>query len=206
MSSTKQKILHSSVLLFNQNGVDAVRLQQIAEESGISVGNLAYHFKNKEAIVESVYELIFEDFSSVLSAYTVSAEMLNFDNQLSLYYEFFDKYQFYIADFFKTNNNPTEHQQIWQEYITKMLIQIKSRIDYQSLNKDLMPEPNPGFYNQLAENIWINLIFYTQKCRMRGVFSNEIQYKFSVWNQLRPYFTDAGLIEFNQIILPIFSY
>jgi AcrR family transcriptional regulator len=206
MSSTKQKILHSSVLLFNQNGVDAVRLQQIAEESGISVGNLAYHFKNKEAIVESVYELIFEDFSSVLSAYTVSAEMLNFDNQLSLYYEFFDKYQFYIADFFKTNNNPTEHQQIWQEYITKMLIQIKSRIDYQLLSKDLMPEPNPGFYNQLAENIWINLIFYTQKCRMRGVVANEIQYKFSVWNQLRPYFTDAGLIEFNQAILPIFSY
>lgn len=206
MYSTKQKILNSSVLLFNQNGVDAVRLQQIAEETGISVGNLAYHFKNKEAIVESVFELIFEEFSTVLSAYSVSSEMTNFDNQLSLYYAFFDKYQFYIADFFKTNNNLTEHQQTWQEYITKMLIQIKSRIDYQVLNKDLIPEPNVGFYNQLTENIWINLIFYIQKCRMRGLPSNEMQYKFSVWNQLRPYFTTEGLMEFNQSILPIFSY
>jgi AcrR family transcriptional regulator len=206
MYNTKQKILNASVLLFNQNGVDAVRLQQIAEETGISVGNLAYHFKNKDAIVESVYELIFEEFSTVLSAYSISAEMITFDNQLSLYYDFFNKYQFYIADFFKTNNNPTEHQQIWQQYITKMLIQIKSRIDYLVLNQDFIPENTSGIYQQVAENIWINLIFYIQKCRMRGISTNEMQYKYSVWNQFRPYFTDAGLAEFNQVILPIFSY
>ncbi|MES2520642.1 MAG: TetR/AcrR family transcriptional regulator [Bacteroidota bacterium] len=206
MYNTKQKILNASVQLFNQNGVDAVRLQQIAEETGISVGNLAYHFKNKDAIVESVYEFIFEDFSNVLKEYSVSAEMTSFDTQLGLYYQFFDKYQFYIADFFKTNNNPTEHQQIWQDYITKMQIQIKSRIDYLVLNQDFKPEPISGLYQQVAENIWINLIFYIQKSRMRGITHTESQYKYAAWNQFRPYFTESGLSEFNQLILPIFSY
>ncbi|WP_026993789.1 TetR/AcrR family transcriptional regulator [Flectobacillus major] len=206
MYNTKQKILNSSIQLFNQNGIDAVRLQQIAEDTGISVGNLAYHFKNKDAIVESVYEHIFEDFSNVLRQYAVSTAMTGFDAQLSLYYEFFDKYQFYIADFFKTNNTPTEHQQIWQEYITKMLIQIKSRIDYLVLNQDFIPETFSGLYQQVAENVWTNLIFYIQKCRMRGITPTEMQYKYAVWNQLRPYFTESGLTEFNQVILPSFSY
>jgi AcrR family transcriptional regulator len=51
---TKQKILDSSLQLFNDNGISNTRLQQIADESGISVGNLAYHFSNKEAITESL--------------------------------------------------------------------------------------------------------------------------------------------------------
>ncbi|MDH4460548.1 MAG: TetR/AcrR family transcriptional regulator [Flectobacillus sp.] len=206
MYNTKQKILNSSIQLFNQNGVDAVRLQQIAEDTGISVGNLAYHFKNKDAIVESVYEVLFEDFSNVLREYAVSTAMTSFNAQLSLYFDFFEKYQFYIADFFKTNTTPTEHQQIWQEYMTKMLIQIKSRIDYLVLNQDFIPEAVPGLYQQVAENIWANLIFYIQKCRMRGITPTPMQYRYSVWNQFFPYFTKAGLDEFNQVILPIFSY
>ena len=206
MYTTKQKIVNASIELFNQNGIDAVRLQQIAEETGISVGNLAYHFKNKDAIVESVYEFIFDDFSNVLREYAVSTSMTSFDAQLSLYYEFFDKYQFYIADFFKTNNTPTEHQQIWQEYVTKMLIQIKSRIDYQVLSENFKPESISGLYQQVAENVWSNLIFYIQKCRMRGISPTEMQYKYAVWNQFRAYFTELGLAEFNHLILPIFSY
>ena len=203
MSTTKQRILHASVQLFNQNGIDAVRLQQIAEETGISVGNLAYHFRNKEAIVESLYEVLFEDFSAVLGQYSLSGEMLGFDAQLSMYYAFFNTYQFYITDFFKTSNNPTEHQQIWQEYVTKMLIQIRSRIDYLVLNQDFVPEAIPGLYQQVAENVWLNLIFHIPKCRMRGITCSETQYKKTVWNQLRPYFTDSGLSEFNQLILPV---
>lgn len=206
MYNTKQKILNSSIQLFNQNGVDAVRLQQIAEDTGISVGNLAYHFKNKDAIVESVYEVLFEDFSNVLREYAVSTAMTSFDAQLGLYYVFFEKYQFYIADFFKTTTSPTEHQQIWQEYMTKMLIQIKSRIDYLVLNQDFIPEAVPGLYQQVAENVWTNLIFYIQKCRMRGITSTPMQYRYSAWNQFFPYFTKSGLDEFNQVILPIFSY
>lgn len=34
---TKRKILHASLQLFNENGIVNVRLQQIADETGISV-------------------------------------------------------------------------------------------------------------------------------------------------------------------------
>ncbi|MEO7308888.1 MAG: TetR family transcriptional regulator [Chitinophagaceae bacterium] len=40
-ADTKQKILNASLHLFNENGISNTRLQQIADETGISVGNLA---------------------------------------------------------------------------------------------------------------------------------------------------------------------
>lgn len=55
MLTTKQRILKISEKLFFEQGIANVRLQHIADNSGISIGNLAYHFKNKEVIVEEVY-------------------------------------------------------------------------------------------------------------------------------------------------------
>ena len=53
MAKTKQKIILSALQLFNENGIANVRLQHIADEAFISIGNLAYHYKNKEAIVKA---------------------------------------------------------------------------------------------------------------------------------------------------------
>ena len=48
MSSTRIKIVESSILLFNKKGLANVRLQDIAEYNNISPGNLTYHFKTKK--------------------------------------------------------------------------------------------------------------------------------------------------------------
>lgn len=47
MSETKLKIIKGAQELFFENGIANIRLQQIADSSGISVGNLAYHLKIK---------------------------------------------------------------------------------------------------------------------------------------------------------------
>ncbi|MCI4669525.1 MAG: TetR/AcrR family transcriptional regulator [Bacteroidia bacterium] len=52
----KAKILHAAKRLFNENGFVNVRLQHISDDTIISVGNIAYHFKNKEAIVKGIYD------------------------------------------------------------------------------------------------------------------------------------------------------
>ena len=53
---TKDKILSAALGLFNEYGLDAVTLRQIASEVGISQGNLNYHFPKKEDIVEALYQ------------------------------------------------------------------------------------------------------------------------------------------------------
>jgi AcrR family transcriptional regulator len=52
---TKSVILDTAVRLFNQHGTQSVSTNRIAAEISISVGNLYYHFNNKEEIIRSLY-------------------------------------------------------------------------------------------------------------------------------------------------------
>ena len=50
----KSEILVKARELFNTNGYNEVSMRNIADALGISVGNLTYHFKRKEDLVEAV--------------------------------------------------------------------------------------------------------------------------------------------------------
>ena len=54
MSSTRIKIVESSILLFNYKGLANVRLQDIAEYNNSSPGNLTYHFKTKRDLMDYI--------------------------------------------------------------------------------------------------------------------------------------------------------
>jgi AcrR family transcriptional regulator len=54
-SSTRDRILDASLRLFNDEGVAAVSTHRIAAELGMSPGNLHYHFRSKQAIVERLF-------------------------------------------------------------------------------------------------------------------------------------------------------
>ena len=53
--TTKDKIIETSVKLFNEKGCLNTSTRHISNELGISVGNLYYHFKNKEEILIEIF-------------------------------------------------------------------------------------------------------------------------------------------------------
>ena len=55
--NTKEKIIHTSISLFNENGERAITTNHIASSLGMSPGNLYYHFKNKEDIIRHIFAL-----------------------------------------------------------------------------------------------------------------------------------------------------
>lgn len=200
--STKQRILESAIRLFNEDGVANVRLQQIADEAGISVGNLAYHFRNKDAIVSNVYENLFEEFSKILSFYLQGPGLADFDQQLDLYHSFFARYNFYLIDLFEMERSNPAIMSRWHQFVTKMLLQIRKRLDYCAQRGLITPEPVPGIYDTLTNNIWMTIIFWIPQQILKGQPFSATHFKNAVWAQISPYLTRRGLDEFAVEIQP----
>lgn len=53
----KEKIVLTSLELFNERGVSSVSTNHIAEYLGMSTGNLYYYFANKDEIINEIFEL-----------------------------------------------------------------------------------------------------------------------------------------------------
>ena len=60
-SSTKQKILETALTLFNERGYGNVKISDVADELGMSVGNLWYHYKDRRSILEAQTSRFYED-------------------------------------------------------------------------------------------------------------------------------------------------
>ncbi|HLP85945.1 MAG TPA: TetR/AcrR family transcriptional regulator [Phycisphaerales bacterium] len=54
--SNRQRVLSTARSCFNERGSHAVTTNHLAEEAGISVGNLYYHFRSKEEVVRHLFE------------------------------------------------------------------------------------------------------------------------------------------------------
>jgi AcrR family transcriptional regulator len=57
MNETKERILHASLELFAQRGVDGVSIADITAKVGIAKSSLYAHFDGKEAILEDILNL-----------------------------------------------------------------------------------------------------------------------------------------------------
>jgi AcrR family transcriptional regulator len=73
---TRDRILEAALALFNSSGIVSVSINSIAAEVGISPGNLYYHFKTKEEIVERLVKR----YEGRIEAITSSGSILALDD------------------------------------------------------------------------------------------------------------------------------
>jgi AcrR family transcriptional regulator len=64
--NTRNRVLVASLLLFNEKGEPRTTTNEIANEVDISPGNLHYHFRRKEQIVEALLDAFQADAQHVL--------------------------------------------------------------------------------------------------------------------------------------------
>lgn len=90
---TREKILHTSLQLFNEEGESHVTTVDISNELDISPGNLYYHFKGKEIIIENLFEKFEEEFGDILHA-PINKELKIEDSWYYLYVVFEEMYHY----------------------------------------------------------------------------------------------------------------
>ncbi|MCJ8009313.1 TetR/AcrR family transcriptional regulator [Lederbergia wuyishanensis] len=63
--STKEKILNAAIDLFSKSSFSAVSIRDITREVGIKESSLYYHFKNKDELLECIFEIYREEIKKV---------------------------------------------------------------------------------------------------------------------------------------------
>lgn len=203
MKATKQNILNAAIRLFNEKGLVNVRLQHIADEANISVGNLAYHYYSKRALVLAIDEELSRELNLLLSIDQNFPYLIDFDNHLSDYYFLLNKYSFYFLDVLEIERGFPKVNKKRQKYIEKMILHFHQWLLRNTEKAVFKKERQENQYFHTAETLWIIITFWLTQQKVRGEnLSAEGSFKEVIWNQLVPIFSESGFMEYEAIILP----
>ncbi len=90
---TRDRILHASLVLFNDEGEPNTTTVDIANELDISPGNLYYHFKGKDIIIAELFQQYEHGITEILNA-PIDRPLSVEDNWFYLYVVFEEMYNY----------------------------------------------------------------------------------------------------------------
>lgn len=202
-STTRTKIIDASIRLFNQQGIQNVRLQQIADEAGMSVGNLAYHFHNKKEILKKIIGAVEEELVNTFRTWKDLTHFIDFDNQLSRLYHFLNIYSFYFLDVVDLKRLYPDLYEGRQEQIEQFIKNLSLWLEI-SVERELFAAPKrEEQYRDVSKMIWFITAFWMSKKKILDEEEDfELGFKEMIWQQLEPFFAAKGKTEFEIMISP----
>ena len=199
---TKERILKTALRQFNEWGTDKATVRSIAEEVGISHGNLCYHFKNTDALIEALYdELVKELDVQAALMHAPGQEIRSLCTQAKHSFELLYKYRFLLLDFVRIIRRISNIKDKFRQHI--QIRRVQFHMAFQLLiQKDLMKkEWIPGLYGHLITNIlilgdnWINHAEIHFDHKGEEVITHYLQAFLAC---LVPYLTPGGLQQYEE--------
>ena len=96
---TRDKILEATITAFNEQGYSNVSMQKLAENMGLSPGNLTYHFRKKEDLMIALYDLFREEMSLVIPPPDQNTpDSFKLDDQIKDFYKLQQRFLFFYLD------------------------------------------------------------------------------------------------------------
>jgi len=198
---TKDAILVQSLNLFNKRGFVNVRLQHIADSGSISVGHLAYHFKNKDAIVETLYDQLKEQQEVLLYDFRTAHLFEDINKQLQRIFQLQKKFLFFYLDTLEVIRAYPAIKEKHQQHIAWQLQQIEWMFEFNIFRGSFKEALKEDQYKKTAWLFWITVDNWMHARQISGFnHLNEDDFLQEVWNLLIPYFTEEGKQEFEGVM------
>lgn len=204
MTKTREKILRAARLLFNTHGVAKVSQRAISDHIAISPGNLTYHFKKRDDIIEALYFELVEAMNKCFDDVTAeepSLEML-FVFTKSINKQLFDN-RFFMIDFIqilRSNKKIKTHYVKMNDLRQKQIVgTINSLINRGVMREEELPNEYEFLFKrfQLFGDFWIASIGTTKEDVM---LKHTRSYTEILMQSIYPYLTDKGKKEFKAIM------
>mgnify|MGYP001341220796 FL=1 len=199
MSSTRIKIVESSILLFNKKGLANVRLQDIAEHNNISPGNLTYHFKTKKDLMDYIIYYMIRKLVEIEATQRESLKQMSLYNILRNNLVFLFNYRFFFRDILEIINLVPNAKSVFKD-VNKL--NEKFSIEYINIsikNGYMKKEVFDGQYKIFAKNNWAIVssslttweVLDDSKNKYRKIFDE-------IMGHFYPYLTKKGVDRYNK--------
>jgi hypothetical protein len=206
MNKTKQIILETALLLFNSDGLSVVTLRTIANKMKISQGNLNYHFKKREDIIESLYFQLVENIDESMKGLKVQDsknDLKTLSDILHTMMTNFYEYRFFLLDFvqiMRGNKKIKKHYaklSVHREDQFSLLF--KLLVKNNLMRKEVLQDEYNYLYKRFSilGNFWISEAEIQNSKLSKKMIST---YSVILLQAIYPYLTLEGQKEYNFII------
>ena len=181
---TRRAILDMAKTLFSQQGYNAVSIGEIAGALGISKGNVTYHFKRKEDIMEA---LLAEAKPTFFQEPPRTMEEL--DAFLEDMEQARENYAFYFqhhAQLGQLSPAIRARQQAIYHSQSALFAQALSILARQGMFRG---EDFPGAYARVADTIFLTSLYWRPFCAVKG---RKEDFRTQAWSVLYPLLTPLG--------------
>ena len=115
---TKDKIIQTSLMLFNNASVSDITTNHIAKELNISPGNLYFHFRNKEEIIRQIFKNMMTE-TYALWRSKKGQKALHPLELIEKNYELFWKYRFFHREMYFLRERDAQLGKLWTTHLAK---------------------------------------------------------------------------------------
>lgn len=172
---TKDKIIETARLLFNEKGTRHVTTNHIAEQTGISPGNLYYHFRNKEDIIRALFEQLTTygvvEYQKVLQQYPPGTQE-SMDRTFSMIQTFNWRYRFFKRELTALIMNDPQLKARFHEVNQMQLGMIHQSIR-QAIEQGFLRQLDDKTLHLLTEEVWLVTLFWLNYLEVGGEDVNE---------------------------------
>jgi len=200
LSNRKENILEIAIELFNEKGCMNTSTRHIADNLGISVGNLYYYFKNKEDIIIALYEDFMVSLSKQLTSVTDGIdEPFDFYGFLDEQMELERKYRFIRLEMGNLYSTYPKVKAALEIGFEKKQVEIK-RLFLHQIKYDYLIKLDRSELEYLCSNVWIigsqwEIFWIVHKVGNEKLrrFQGELNFLYFI----KPYVTKKGLEKSN---------
>lgn len=193
---TKQYIADKALLVFNERGYGAVRLQHIADAAFVSVGHLAYHFANKDGLLIHLFEAMAAEKQQLLLEHKVLPLFEDLQHLWVALFEHQQRYRFLYSDALEVIRCHPEMGGRYAEQAAWQVLQYALMIQFNVARGALQVPVNRVEHLARLLQYHSDLGLPYQLLRT-GKTEPRLFYK-DAWFLLEPWFTQTGHLEFQQ--------
>lgn len=198
----KANIKAAAIQLFNKEGMSNVSMKQLADNMGISAGNLKYHYNTKSDLLEALYEDMYTVTLDYILPKNTYLTLFHLEEMMGKFDALQQEYAFFFNDLV---NIIKTHPTIAKRYEAGNIERFKAArklLDYYIETGRMKKTHGLVDFDQVIYAIWMLSTFW----QSQKIAINNPNYKVNqtssislLWQLIIPHLTEKGIEEYQQM-------